>query len=655
MITAEPPDRVAAILRPLRGLAEEIVLALDSRVDPATIAGYAGVADVVHRIEFRLLERHLGWLHAQCRGDWILRLDGDELPSAALLQRLPELIDSTAVRQYWIARHWLYPDPRHALDEVPWSVDFVNCLVRNDAGLRFPGVEHLHAAPDTPCAYVEEPIYHLDLLLHSERERRTKAVRYEVERPHLLAAGGARLNEAFYLPELFPAPSLRAVPALDLPAIERALHPTAERAGDALGRFTGDVFKAGAGNVVGGGAGSVFGERAGDESGSASSDVSPVSVASVPPVVGLAEMDRFWEGRAVPGSAYAALIEPYESHPRMAPGEARHLFFGVTNQGSERWPWGLDHSPPIRLSYRWLNADGSIQTQEGLRSPFPCLVHPGETVLTALHVVAPEQPGRYTLEVDVVHEGHRWFGRELRVQVLVDAPALPAAPTARLRASAMPNGRPLLRRLFTRRRIPRVFHRVWLGHKAMPAAFVRFGETWSDCHPGWEMRLWTEADLPVLGLDGVAAQTRTARELSNLMRYEILARHGGVYIDTDFECLRSIEPLLGDVEVFTALELPGRAAIGVLGCVPGHPLLRWAAEAALTTVGRGADSRDANGPYFFSLLLEQTPGVTLFAPELFYPYRWDEPERRHESFPDAYAVHHWAGVLPLTADGDLAP
>lgn len=57
--------------------------------------------------------------------------------------------------------------------------------------------------------------------------------------------------------------------------------------------------------------------------------------------------------------------------------------------------------------------------------------------------------------------------------------------------------------------------------------------------------------------------------------------------------------------------------------------------------------------YFFSLLLEQTPRVALFAPELFYPYRWDEPHRRRERFPNAYAIHHWAGTLPLPADGDL--
>lgn len=59
------------------------------------------------------------------------------------------------------------------------------------------------------------------------------------------------------------------------------------------------------------------------------------------------------------------------------------------------------------------------------------------------------------------------------------------------------------------------------------------------------------------------------------------------------------------------------------------------------TLGVGAHSADANGPYFFTLLLEQEPDVTIFGAELFYPYLWNELERRDEAFPDAYAVHHW--------------
>jgi len=39
------------------------VIAADARVDDATLAGYAGLADKLFRIEYQQFERHLAWLY----------------------------------------------------------------------------------------------------------------------------------------------------------------------------------------------------------------------------------------------------------------------------------------------------------------------------------------------------------------------------------------------------------------------------------------------------------------------------------------------------------------------------------------------------------------------------------------------------------------
>ena len=212
LIASAPAARVAALLEPVRELAGEIVIAADSRGDEATLAAYATLADRFFRIEYRLYERHLPWLHAQCSGDWILRLDDDEVMSPAFLGRVPELLADREVQQYWVARPWLYPEAGSVLDDPPWSVDFNNRLVRNDGTLRFRGVQHAHADPVAPCEYIEEPVYHLELLLADTDRRRDKALRYEVANPLLTAAGGGRINEAFYLPELRPSLQTRPLP-----------------------------------------------------------------------------------------------------------------------------------------------------------------------------------------------------------------------------------------------------------------------------------------------------------------------------------------------------------------------------------------------------------------------------------------------------------
>ena len=226
LLTNEPAPRVANLLAPIRALADEIVVAADERVDEETLAGYAALADRLVAIEFHgpSLEAHLAWLHAQCKGDWILRLDGDEVLSASLIRSLPRLLSRPEVRQYWIRRHWLFRDRQTRLDDVPWATDHNNRLVRNDGTLRFSGLLHTGAEPAGPSAYVEEPIYHLELLLNSEEARRAKAVRYEVARPHLVAPPGvARINEAYYLPELRPTLRTRSVPPEDSPSLDRAM------------------------------------------------------------------------------------------------------------------------------------------------------------------------------------------------------------------------------------------------------------------------------------------------------------------------------------------------------------------------------------------------------------------------------------------------
>jgi len=595
LITADPPERISTILEPLRPYADEVIIAADSCVDEQTLAGYGALADRLFRIEHVLADRHLAWMFARCNGDWILRLDGDEVPSGAFVRRLPELLSSREVQQYWIRRAWLYPDPERFLDSAPWSEDFVNRLMRNDGTLRVRGRQHMDPEPVTPREYVEEGLYHLDLLMTSSQQRRDKAVRYEVSFPGLLAQSGGRLNEAFYLPELRNSLELKRVPEEDRASIAR-----------------------------------VLAAKQPISSGEALEDV---------PYVSLREMDRFWEGRSVADSAYHATIDPYGSTVSLTPAQSRSVFLHVSNDGTERWPSRLEEKPAIRLGYRWLDLDGSPAIEEGPRSPFPRSVNPGERVLAPLDVVAPADPGEYLLEVDILHEDVRWFGCACRIPARVEEDPRDLPPTGiRLRETSPPR----LQR-WRAVRIPHTIHRVWLGSAPMPEEHQRFGETFSKHHPGWEMRLWTDDDLSALGITAVERKrSRTRSELSNLVRYEVLHRFGGVYVDTDVECRRCLTPLLRGIDAFAALELPGRVCTAVLGAIAGHPVFDRATRLTRDTLGTGIHSAIANGPYFLSLLLEQEPGFAIFAKKLFYPYLWDEPERRHEVFPDAYAIHHWA-------------
>src|ERR1700728_2910858 len=80
LITADPPERISTILEPLRPYADEVLIAADSRVDEQTLSAYRSLSDRLFKIEYRASERHLAWLCEQCKGSWIMRIDGDEVP-----------------------------------------------------------------------------------------------------------------------------------------------------------------------------------------------------------------------------------------------------------------------------------------------------------------------------------------------------------------------------------------------------------------------------------------------------------------------------------------------------------------------------------------------------------------------------------------------
>jgi mannosyltransferase OCH1-like enzyme len=194
-------------------------------------------------------------------------------------------------------------------------------------------------------------------------------------------------------------------------------------------------------------------------------------------------------------------------------------------------------------------------------------------------------------------------------------------------------------------RIPRIFHQIWVGPDPFPDEFLPYQRSWLDHHPGWELKLWTDETIPdpsTLRRPEAADRLRAPWERGDIFRLEILWREGGVHIDTDFECLRSIEPLIDDVDFFIALAKKGRVNGAMMGSVPGHPALVRAMDeiqprrAHGAALGAGeANDKEETGPKFLDRVLGHQEGIAYIESGAFFP-RTLEQRRK------AYAVHHRA-------------
>lgn len=202
-------------------------------------------------------------------------------------------------------------------------------------------------------------------------------------------------------------------------------------------------------------------------------------------------------------------------------------------------------------------------------------------------------------------------------------------------------------------RVPRTIHHIWIGPDPVPARHRPWIESWRRHHPHWEHRLWTEDDLPADPIrPEILERLRTPVERSDILRLEILFRHGGVYVDTDLECLRPLDDVLGEEELVAVCLKPGRVTNTFIAAVPGHRLLEralrelrpmdvyWTSSAASESIKEGA------GPPLLRRLVREAPGVRLLEPPLFFPSTEEERQR-------AVAIHHmersWHNASALRA------
>lgn len=369
--TDRSPHHVAQVLAPLRGVADEIVVILDHRVPIDDLAALDDVADVVVRTEYEApLEANLAWMHEQCNSDWVMRLDGDELPSAALIRRLATDGWADDVTHVFVNRRWIWGDDATMLDEHPWWQDPQLRLVRNDPGLvGFAPIPHEVAEVGGFGRLLDEPIYHLDLVVADETQRRAKAARYERARPGLRTEDGRPQNLGFYVPEAArTTPATTAVPGEDAAAVAAAIESYP-----------------------------LVAHRKSPDPG---------------PVVTIAERHP---APPRPGDAAVTVVDLGPRRWRAASAAT----VTVALQNRSALTWSPRDVPAVRVGANLIDGDGRVVVAE-LRADLQAPVRPDRTERLRLTVAPLPPAGTYRLEVGVLREDVAWFDTQATAEVTVE-------------------------------------------------------------------------------------------------------------------------------------------------------------------------------------------------------------------------------------------
>ena len=192
-------------------------------------------------------------------------------------------------------------------------------------------------------------------------------------------------------------------------------------------------------------------------------------------------------------------------------------------------------------------------------------------------------------------------------------------------------------------KVNKIFHHIWLG-SPLPKNVKRYRKTWHKHHPDWKMMLWRDKNLPEMINQDYLELCNTYSEMSDLIRYELLYQYGGVYLDTDFECYKNIEPLINDYELFISTEDYRHLCGGFVGSIPKHPIIKRLIDRIpgqlKATVGKTSDLRI--GPSFVTENIHPSE-IAILDKIYFYPYLPGQQYERDNKNGVAYAAHHWHG------------
>lgn len=214
-------------------------------------------------------------------------------------------------------------------------------------------------------------------------------------------------------------------------------------------------------------------------------------------------------------------------------------------------------------------------------------------------------------------------------------------------------------------KIPKIIHQTWKTN-SLPEKFQRWSKTIKELHPDWEYKLWTDEDnrnfikkeYPwfLKTYDGYNKNIKRV----DAVRYFYLYHYGGVYIDLDFVCLKSMDNLLNNKEIVLGqledINHPQSIPNAIMISKPRDKFWMYVINKLPARMNKGNPESDT-GPIFLTQCVKEynknnnKSNITLLNSNYFYPidwttqkgqkYRKNIPSDLKKEFPDSYFVTFW--------------
>lgn len=127
--------------------------------------------------------------------------------------------------------------------------------------------------------------------------------------------------------------------------------------------------------------------------------------------------------------------------------------------------------------------------------------------------------------------------------------------------------------------IPKIIHYCWFGGKPLPELAIMCIESWKKFCPDYEIIRWDEKNTNLTDNDYIkeAFENKKWAFITDYVRLKVLYEHGGIYMDTDVQVCKSLDPFLFET-AFSGFENDHQIPTGIMAAEKGHPFFQTLIE-----------------------------------------------------------------------------
>jgi len=189
--------------------------------------------------------------------------------------------------------------------------------------------------------------------------------------------------------------------------------------------------------------------------------------------------------------------------------------------------------------------------------------------------------------------------------------------------------------------IPKIIYQAWIGPSPIPEHLLEWHKRWQELNPTWQVHLLVDETIPFLNNYRLYDQINDLRGKSDILRYELLYRTGGLWIDLDTEPVKPIPDSIRSKTPHISMRTPEHPCNCEMGAEPKDP---WLAKVIAGLPARYEERKNEDITYSvgsFYLLDMIEPHVIKLPNKYFIPLNYDG---KGSVTKDTIGVHQFEGT-----------